>query len=107
MKDVLNTIINYKKQNNFPRLNSNPTIIDRVCFNFNAVDTNGTMTHPIHMHGTMFYVTELGSARSRANGRHREFPSPGPFTIKKDTVVVPSNGYARVRFNASNPGTQI
>ena len=91
----------------FSLLNSKLKIItSRVCI-LNAVDTNGTMTHPIHMHGTMFYVTELGSARSRANGRHREFPSPGPFTIKKDTIVVPSNGYARVRFNASNPGTQI
>lgn len=75
-------------------------------FDLIPVDTNGTMSHPIHIHGTLFYVMELGTARDRANGRHREFPSARPFTIKKDTVVVPSNGYARVRFNATNPGAK-
>ncbi|XP_059478414.1 uncharacterized protein LOC132198398 isoform X2 [Neocloeon triangulifer] len=70
------------------------------------MNTNGGLTHPIHMHGLMFYVLEIGSSDDRLMGKHllsydyRNNPNPN----KKDTIAVPSFGYAKIRFKATNPG---
>ena len=66
--------------------------------------------HPFHLHGYDFFVmamdqfrpgetTESISNRLLAtNFRRSTLPA------RKDTITVPSNGYAAVRFRADNPG---
>jgi len=70
------------------------------------VNTNGGLTHPIHMHGLMFHVLEIGSAADRLAGKmQRPYDyRANPYPAMKDTVAVPSFGYAKIRFRATNPG---
>ncbi|KAH8275900.1 hypothetical protein KR026_000389 [Drosophila bipectinata] len=73
------------------------------------------ISHPFHLHGTSFYVLGLGRSPDmnikRMNLKHaldldqrgmlkRQYLKPG----LKDTVAVPNNGYAVLRFRADNPG---
>ncbi|MFO0995064.1 MAG: multicopper oxidase family protein [Alphaproteobacteria bacterium] len=53
-------------------------------------DNKTAMAHPMHLHGHVFEVTELGGA-----------PVSGP---KRDTVLVLSRSTAKVQFDADNPG---
>ncbi|XP_055854376.1 uncharacterized protein LOC129918065 [Episyrphus balteatus] len=75
----------------------------------------GRMHHPFHLHGYRFMVTALGQhplglpmtvARAMQMERQKGLPRSyrndrPPF---KDTVSIPSCGFAVVRFRASNPG---
>ncbi|XP_055907069.1 uncharacterized protein LOC129942238 [Eupeodes corollae] len=75
----------------------------------------GRMHHPFHLHGYRFMVTALGQhplglpmtvARAMQMERQRGLPrnyhnNRPPF---KDTVSIPSCGFAVVRFRANNPG---
>lgn len=70
------------------------------------MNTNGDLTHPIHMHGLMFHVLEIGSAADKLAGK-MQTPydyRANPYPAMKDTVAVPSFGYAKIRFRATNPG---
>lgn len=74
------------------------------------------LSHPFHLHGAPFYVIGIGrspesSKVKRMNLKHaldldkrgmleRKFLKPA----LKDTVSVPNNGYAILRFRADNPG---
>ncbi|XP_043640610.1 laccase-21-like isoform X2 [Drosophila teissieri] len=73
------------------------------------------ISHPFHLHGTSFYVLGLGRSPDkqikRMNLKHaleldkrglleRQYLKPS----LKDTVAVPNNGYAILRFRADNPG---
>lgn len=58
-------------------------------------------SHPIHLHGNSFQVIEMGTkdqlkSRKTMNATH-------PPAIK-DTVVLPKQGFVRIRFRATNPG---
>ncbi|XP_036324933.1 laccase-2-like [Rhagoletis pomonella] len=75
----------------------------------------GRLHHPFHLHGHRFIVTGLGRDSSgtpmtvlaakqlKANNLlpHNSNNTSPPF---KDTVSIPSRGYAVVRFRAENPG---
>lgn len=75
----------------------------------------GRMHHPFHLHGYRFMVTGLGQhpdgspmsiQRAKQMERNRTLPRNNlnirpPF---KDTVSIPSRGYAIIRFRATNPG---
>lgn len=76
------------------------------------------LSHPFHMHGHVFYVMGMGQAMyqnvtsinwkivremDRNNRIHRCFDKP----VRKDTVVIPYNGYAVLRFRANNPGKDL
>ncbi|KAM7364393.1 uncharacterized protein ACRADG_000906 [Cochliomyia hominivorax] len=75
----------------------------------------GRMHHPFHLHGYRFMVTGLGQhpdgvpmsiQRAKQMERNRMLPrdyfnARPPF---KDTVSIPSRGYAVIRFRATNPG---
>lgn len=73
------------------------------------------ISHPFHLHGSSFYVLGMGrspdSTIKRMNLKHaldldqrgmleRQYLKPS----LKDTVAVPNNGYAVLRFRADNPG---
>ncbi|TMW50904.1 hypothetical protein DOY81_004015 [Sarcophaga bullata] len=75
----------------------------------------GRMHHPFHLHGYRFMVTGLGQhpagvpmsvQKAKQMERSRMLPrdyfnARPPF---KDTVSIPSRGFAVIRFRATNPG---
>lgn len=85
-----------------------------------AVDTN-ILRHPFHMHGFVFYVMAMGQPLGPItktnikmteeyfkelddnNQIERNFVSPPA----KDTLPIPNNGYAILRFRANNPGNNF
>jgi FtsP/CotA-like multicopper oxidase with cupredoxin domain len=66
--------------------------------------------HPFHLHGYDFFVMAMDQFRNgetlesisnkllETNFRRSTLPA------RKDTITVPSNGYAAIRFRANNPG---
>ncbi|CAD6991399.1 unnamed protein product [Ceratitis capitata] len=77
----------------------------------------GRLHHPFHLHGHRFIVTALGrdstglpksvlAAKQLNDGNSYFFPHQSNNTSPpfKDTVSIPSRGYAVVRFRAENPG---
>ncbi|EFN87980.1 Laccase-4 [Harpegnathos saltator] len=71
------------------------------------------LSHPFHMHGHNFHVMGMGRAQNETsinwkivremdekNLVNRCFDKP----VRKDTVVIPYNGYVVLRFIANNPG---
>lgn len=75
----------------------------------------GLVPHPFHVHGTQLYVTEIGQVfnESMSIARAEEIitsrrvsteRSSINFYPVKDTVSIPSSGFAVMRFRADNPG---
>ncbi|KAJ9592217.1 hypothetical protein L9F63_001218, partial [Diploptera punctata] len=70
----------------------------------------GSINHPFHLHGYSFALLEMGNFENGKNLEHvlqeistkplNETQHP-PFV---DTVAVPNQGYAIIRFKADNPG---
>lgn len=65
------------------------------------------LTHPFHMHGYDFYVVDQGTGKLPSHFHSTESISISEFLPLKDTVSVPSAGYAVVRILADNPGQYI
>lgn len=63
----------------------------------------GPTIHPFHFHGYLMQVLETGSKDEYENGNpaYRKLTRKAPL---KDTIAVPSGGYAIARFRATNPG---
>jgi Putative multicopper oxidases len=69
--------------------------------------------HPFHLHGYDFYVMAMDQYKAgetpdsinrrllTENFRRSSLPA------KKDTIAVPSNGWAALRFRANNPGENL
>lgn len=77
----------------------------------NNIDDKG---HPFHLHGHDFYVLSVYQAsRVGAYEQYNPFnaekePAGGPMNLAnpviKDTIYIPSQGYAVLRFQANSPG---
>ncbi|KAK3911751.1 Laccase-4 [Frankliniella fusca] len=76
------------------------------------LSTDREQDHPYHIHGTNFHVVAEGTLGANvsvelvrslnADGRMKKrLSASAPL---KDTVTVPSQGYAVIRFRANNPG---
>lgn len=63
----------------------------------------GPTIHPFHLHGYLMQILETGSRDDYENGNpaYRKLTRKAPL---KDTIAVPSGGYAIGRFRATNPG---
>ena len=70
----------------------------------------GSVNHPFHLHGYSFAVLETGNTTDpehleqllqEYNSKQLNKTHKPPFV---DTLAVPSQGYAVVRFKADNPG---
>lgn len=59
-------------------------------------------SHPIHLHGYDFYIVGSGFGNYNAEKDSRKFNLVDP--PKRNTVNVPVNGWAAIRFVADNPG---
>lgn len=72
------------------------------------------MNHPFHLHGYSFYVVSMGTLPENGTISLEYFHQldrqnkiqrcRNPLPPKKDTIQIPKNGYAIVRFVADNPG---
>lgn len=58
-------------------------------------------SHPIHLHGNSFQVIEMGSKHQLKSGKKINASHP---PVIKDTVILPKQGFVRIRFRATNPG---
>lgn len=75
-------------------------------FNINhdyySADPSG-VSHPIHLHGYGFQVIDMGTREEYDSNNTPYYYDTHPPNVK-DTIVIPSGGFARIRFRASNPG---
>ena len=66
---------------------------------------DGQVTHPIHLHGHSFYVI------GRGTGNFDNTTDPLSYNLVdppyQNTLGVPKNGWATIRFRAANPGEFI
>jgi len=58
--------------------------------------------HPIHLHGFNFFVVGLGTGNYNSKKDSNKFNLVDP--VERNTVGVPSGGWAAIRFRADNPG---
>ncbi|CAG7891085.1 unnamed protein product [Brassica rapa] len=58
--------------------------------------------HPIHLHGFNFFVVGIGSGNYNSKKDSKKFNLVDP--VERNTVGVPSGGWAAIRFRADNPG---
>ncbi|XP_078162177.1 putative laccase-9 isoform X2 [Carex rostrata] len=76
------------------------TTVEIVFQGTNIVDGQGT--HPIHLHGHRFYVI------GRGTGNFDNTTDPLSYNLfdppHQNTLGVPKNGWATIRFRAANPG---
>ncbi|CAE6250595.1 unnamed protein product [Arabidopsis arenosa] len=62
----------------------------------------GAESHPLHLHGFNFFVVGQGFGNFDPNKDPKNFNLVDP--IERNTVGVPSGGWAAIRFLADNPG---
>lgn len=113
-------------ENNIPKHCANRSICPcthRIKIKLNSVvemvliddrEKVGPENHPFHMHGYSFTLTEMGQDKKQRmtislyKSLQREHQLPIILSrsdaVLKDTINIPSNGYAVVRFRADNPG---
>ncbi|XP_030952101.1 laccase-15-like [Quercus lobata] len=63
---------------------------------------NASENHPLHMHGYSFYVVGSGYGNFNNETDPKTYNLVDPLEV--NTVGVPKNGWATIRFKASNPG---
>ncbi|RVX01193.1 putative laccase-9 [Vitis vinifera] len=69
---------------------------------FQGTNLVGGTNHPIHLHGHSFYVVGWGSGNFDENKDPLRYNLVDP--PHQNTIYVPRNGWAAIRFEASNPG---
>lgn len=62
----------------------------------------GAESHPLHLHGFNFFVVGQGFGNYDPNNDPAKFNLVDP--VERNTVGVPSGGWAAIRFLADNPG---
>jgi laccase len=63
---------------------------------------NASEDHPMHMHGYSFFVIGSGSGNFDEETDSKTYNLIDP--VEANTVIIPKNGWATIRFKASNPG---
>ncbi|KAJ2851255.1 ferroxidase fet3 [Coemansia brasiliensis] len=62
-----------------------------------------TLPHPLHLHGHNFQIIEKGFTND-TTGQYRKKVPPTNAPLRRDTIFIPGEEYAIVRFPANNPG---
>ncbi|KDR11747.1 laccase-2-like isoform X2 [Zootermopsis nevadensis] len=68
------------------------------------------LNHPFHLHGYAFYVMDMGqyaegqTPQNLLKDLNSNVRTVSTAPILKDTIAVPSGGYAVIKFKANNPG---
>ncbi|KAI8323093.1 hypothetical protein GQ54DRAFT_296931 [Martensiomyces pterosporus] len=63
--------------------------------------------HPFHLHGHAFQIVERGQVSDTTGDTRRAVPSSDHSPVTRDTVYVPQDEYAVIRFRADNPGAWL
>lgn len=63
---------------------------------------NGAENHPVHLHGYSFYVVATGFGNFNNDTDPKNYNLVDPPEL--NTIGVPKNGWAAIRFRADNPG---
>lgn len=81
-----------------------PLKLDKV-YEFILLDntTSSTISHPFHLHGDPFQVIDMGTRKQWLSGETPYANAKHP-PVYKDTVCIPTQGFVKFRFRASNPG---
>lgn len=66
-----------------------------------VIETSMSVPHPIHLHGHDFVVLAQGSGTY--TGDVTTLPTPP----KRDTAMLPENGYLVIAFKTDNPGAWL
>ncbi|KAJ2704577.1 ferroxidase fet3 [Coemansia sp. IMI 203386] len=76
-----------------------------------------SLPHPIHLHGHVFQIVSSGpeeltpslgfSETSNENTKEPVKTYTGRVPISRDTIVIPSGRYVKIRFRADNPGAWL
>ncbi|KAI9098547.1 hypothetical protein K1719_025172 [Acacia pycnantha] len=74
----------------------------RVQVVFQGTNLVAGIDHPMHLHGFSFYVVGYGKGNFNEQMHTKDFNLIDPPLV--NTVAVPKNGWAAVRFTATNPG---
>ncbi|KAJ1855124.1 ferroxidase fet3 [Coemansia sp. RSA 1822] len=61
------------------------------------------LPHPIHLHGHVFQIIEKGFTNDTTGQYRNQVPATNA-PLKRDTIFIPGEEYAIVRFRANNPG---
>ncbi|KAL6316688.1 hypothetical protein AAG906_019619 [Vitis piasezkii] len=69
---------------------------------FQGTNLVGGTNHPMHLHGHSFYVVGWGFGNFDENRDPLHYNMVDP--PQQNTIYVPRNGWATIRFEASNPG---
>ncbi|KAJ2777843.1 ferroxidase fet3 [Coemansia javaensis] len=80
---------------------SYPIILDPLEDVEVAVFNKDVNSHPFHMHGHNFFIMVRGT---NDNNRANRLTPKGQYPMRRDTITIPPNQYAIVRFRADNPG---
>nr|QCZ35191.1 laccase 24 [Salvia miltiorrhiza] len=78
------------------RYNSNIEVV------FQGTNQVGGLDHPMHLHGFSFFVVGWGFGNFDPNKDPLSYNLVDP--QKRNTVIVPRNGWTAIRFTADNPG---
>ena len=62
-------------------------------------------SHPVHLHGTNFFVVGMGIGNYDANKDPMNFNLVDP--VERNTIDVPTGGWTAIRFRADNPGILV
>ncbi|XP_008222248.1 PREDICTED: laccase-2 [Prunus mume] len=65
----------------------------------------GAESHPVHLHGFNFFVVGQGFGNFNPNKDPASFNLVDP--VERNTIGVPSGGWAAIRFLADNPGVWL
>jgi laccase len=72
---------------------------------FQGTNVGNAENHPIHLHGYSFYLVGTGY------GNFSNTSSPSTYNVNDppevNTIGVPKNGWATIRFLANNPGNYL
>ncbi|XP_028763940.1 laccase-15 [Neltuma alba] len=72
---------------------------------FQGTNLVAGIDHPMHLHGFSFYVVGYGKGNFNEKMHTKDFNLIDPPLV--NTVAVPKNGWAAVRFEAANPGVWL
>lgn len=67
------------------------------------ISDSGFVSHPFHLHGHGFQVIDIGT-KQQYETNTTPYANSTRLPVVKDTIAVPSGGFAIIRFVASNPG---
>lgn len=70
---------------------------------FQGTNLVGPTDHPMHVHGTSFYVVGWGFGNFDKKKDPKRYNLVDP--PLQNTIAVPKNGWSAIRFTAKNPGT--